>query len=331
MSADLAEQDLIATRAGRDVSFFDLYSIDQVNEEDLTLILDIARKFRDYKTHKFTLNKNYSMTCAFFEPSTRTLASFDLSGKNLSMDTTNIGSTSSTKKGESFLDTAQTLDAYNLKVIVVRSAEAGVSEMLSRHVNASIINAGDGWHEHPTQGLLDALTMLDHFDSTDLKGKVVTIVGDIVHSRVFGSLVRVLKKLKASIRVAAPLTFIPSHVENFGVAVYHNVNEALKDAHVVYALRVQEERGANGFIPSLREYSKMYGISRARLDLADKDAILMHPGPVRRDVDVHSALVSVDEQSHILQQVENGMAVRKALLWLMASRIDGRMKEVKRK
>jgi aspartate carbamoyltransferase catalytic subunit len=159
----------------------------------------------------------------------------------------------------------------------------------------------------------------------------VTIVGDIMHSRVFGSLVRVLKKLKADVRLAAPETFLPAQVENFGLKTYVRVEEALAGADVVYALRVQEERGANGFIPSLREYSKMYGISRRRLDLADKNAILMHPGPVRRDVDVHSALVSVDEQSHILRQVENGMAVRKALLWLLSNRMDGRVKEMRRK
>ncbi len=331
MSADHAEQDLIAARKGRDLSFFDLYSIDQLNDADMGLIFDVARKFRDHKTHKFGLNKGCSMTCAFFEPSTRTLASFDLAGKNLSMDTTNLSGSSSVKKGESYLDTAETLDAYNLKVIVVRSKEAGVAEMLARHVNASIINAGDGWHEHPTQGLLDALTILDHFGTTDLKGKIVTIVGDIMHSRVFGSLVRILKKLNATIRVATPQTFMPAQVENFGLKAYYDVNEALKGAHVVYALRVQEERGANGFIPSLREYSKMYGISRKRLDLADKNAILLHPGPVRRDIDVHSALVSVDDQSHILRQVENGMAVRKALLWLLADRKDGKVKEMKRK
>ena len=325
------EKDLIKVRSGRDASFFDLYSIDQLSQPDLDLIFDLARKFRQYQTYKFGFNKGCSMVNAFFEASTRTLISFDLSGKNLSMDTSSVASTSSVSKGESFLDTAETLDAYNLKVIVVRAKESGVPEMLARHVRAGIISAGDGWHEHPTQGLLDALTMLDHFKSKDLKGRTVTVVGDIMHSRVFGSLVRIMKKLKAEVRVAAPETFLPAHVTNFGVKTFLNVEEALKGADVVYALRVQEERGAAGYIPSLREYSKMYGISRKRLDLADKDAILMHPGPVRRDVDVHSALVAVDEQSHILRQVENGMAVRKALLWLLCDRHDGRVKEAKLK
>jgi aspartate carbamoyltransferase catalytic subunit len=328
---DAIEKDLIDTRAGRDLSFLDLVSIDSVTLDDLNLIFDVARKFRHYGAHKFTFNKGCSSVNAFFENSTRTMTSFDLSAKRLSMDTSNVGSNSSTSKGESFLDTAETLDAMQLSTIVVRSKEAGVAEFISRHVGASVINAGDGWHEHPTQALLDALTMLDHFKSKDLSGKTVLIVGDILHSRVFGSLVRILKKLKATVRVAAPVTFIPSHVENFGITVFNNVEKALVGANVVYALRVQEERGANGFIPTLREYSKMFGISRKRLDMAEKDAILMHPGPVRRDIDVHSALVSADEQSHILMQVENGAAVRKTLLWLMTRRLDGKKKEFKRK
>jgi aspartate carbamoyltransferase catalytic subunit len=326
-----AEKDLLDTRAGRDVSFFDLVSINAVAPQDSALIFDVARKFRHYRTEKFAFNKSRSMVNAFFESSTRTMSSFDLSAKQLSMDTSNVGSNSSTSKGESYLDTAETLDSYNLAALVVRSSEAGVPEMLARHVRCSVINAGDGWHEHPTQGLLDALTMLDHFGGRDLSDRIVVIIGDILHSRVFGSLVRILKTLNATIRVSAPETFIPAGVENFGLTVYHNVEEALVGANVIYALRVQEERGAGGFVPSLREYSKMYGISKRRLDMAAKDVILMHPGPVRRDIDVHSALVSVDERSYILRQVENGMAIRKTLLWLLAGRMDGRIKEFKRK
>lgn len=322
------EDKLIEKRAGRDLSFFDLHSVTQISDNDLDLILDLARAFRDTKTEKLDLCRGSSIIHAFFEPSTRTLASFDLAAKNLSMDTNNVGGASSSiKKGESFLDTAETLDAYNLDVITIRCAQAGVPEMLSRHVGAAIINAGDGWHEHPTQGLMDVLTMLDHHKSSDLQGKIVTIVGDVLHSRVFGSLVRLLNKLGATIRVAAPQTLIPAECEKFGVSTYYDVEEALHGADVVYALRVQEERGASGYIPTLREYSKMFGISRKRLDLADKNAILMHPGPVRRDIDIHSALVSIDTRSRILQQVENGMAVRKTLLWLLSRREDGKDKE----
>ena len=325
-----AEEDLSSVRAGRDLSFFDLLSIDQVSLDDLDLIYDVARRFRDYKTYKFSFNKGLSQVNAFFEASTRTSSSFDLSAKQLSMDTAAVTSNSSVQKGESYLDTVQTIDAYNVKTIVIRSKESGVPEMMARTTKASIINAGDGWHEHPTQALLDGLTIIDHFGGKKLDGKIVVIVGDIMHSRVFGSLVRLLTKLGAEIRISAPLTLIPKEVEKFGVKWFGNIEEAIKDADVVYALRVQSERGANGFIPTLREYSKMFGISRKRLDLAKKDAILMHPGPVIRDIDVHSVFAAVDEQSHILRQVENGMAVRKAILWLISNRFDGKVKTFKR-
>ncbi len=325
-----AETELIKVRKGRDLSFFDLVSIEQASNKDLELVFDVARRFRDYKTYKFSFNKGNSQVNAFFEPSTRTMSSFDLAAKQLSMDTTSVSSSSSVSKGESYLDTVETLDNYNVKIIIIRSEESGVPEMAARHTQASILNAGDGWHEHPTQALLDALTMLDHFGTKNLEGKVLTIVGDIIHYRPFGSLVRLAKKLNATIRVAGPQTFLPSHVENFGLKTYYSVDEAVTGADIVYVCRIKGEYGANGFIPSLREYSKMYGISRKRLDLAKKNAILMHPGPVMRDIDVHSALAAVDKQSMILRQVENGMAVRKALLWLMCTRIDGKTKEFSR-
>ena len=247
------------------------------------------------------------------------------------MDTTSVWWSSSVKKWESYLDTAQTLDAYNSKIIVVRSTQAWVAQMLSRHTGASILNAGDGWHEHPTQWLLDILTILDHCESEDLKWKTVTIVGDIMHSRVFGSLVRLLKQLSATVRVACPMTLWPEKVEQFGVEMYSDVEKALTWVDIVYALRMQEERWATGFIPSLREYSKMYGISKKRLSLAAKDAILLHPGPVIRDIDIHSVLSAVDDQSHILKQVENGLAIRKTLIWLFTERMDGKTKTFTRK
>ncbi len=321
------EQHLRTVRADRDASFFDLHSIDQLTPADLTLIFELARAFRSARTAKLTLGKGASQINCFFEPSTRTQASFDLSAKHLGMDTTNVGGGSSAvSKGESFLDTAETLDAYNARTIVVRAAEAGVAEVLARHVQASIVNAGDGWHEHPTQGLLDALTMLDALSVTDLTDRTVLIVGDIRHSRVFGSLVRVLRQLGATIRVAAPRTMRPAAVERFGLTVFDEVEAALVDVDVVYTLRVQAERGATGYIPTLREYAKTFGISERRLDLATPHAILMHPGPVIRDIDIHSALVTRHPRSRILAQVENGMAIRKALLWLLVERLDGAVK-----
>ena len=223
---NISEENIVKIRGRRNLSFQDLYSIDQVSLDDLALIFDVAKEFKKIKTEKLSLNKGCSLVHAFFEPSTRTLASFDLSAKNLSMDTSSVSGGGSVKKGESFIDTAETLDAYNLKVITVRSSQAGIAEMLSKHVKASVINAGDGWHEHPTQALLDGMTMLEHFGGKNLKGKTITIIGDILHSRVFGSLVRLLKKLKAEIRVAAPITFLPYGVENFGLKTYSKIEEA---------------------------------------------------------------------------------------------------------
>ena len=320
------EKNLLRLRNDRDVSFYDLYSIDQVTTSDLALILELARAFRDLKTEKMSLCQGSIQINAFFENSTRTLTSFDLAGKQLGMDTANIaGATSSVKKGESYLDTINTLSAYHPKVIVVRTEESGVPEMLSKHTEAAIINAGDGWHEHPSQALLDTLTILDHINQEDFPGKIITIVGDLRHSRVFGSMARLFPRLGAMVRVATPETFIPAGTEQFGIEVFPNIEEALEGADIVYALRVQEERGAKGFIPSLQEYAKTYCITPARLALAKKDAILMHPGPVIRNVDVHNDLVTCP-QSRIFRQVENGLAVRKAILWLLAERL-GRKKK----
>lgn len=327
MSTEI-ETNLTKLRNDRDLSCFDLYSVDQLTTDDIELIFAVARGFRAGKTAKLSLNKGKTQFNCFFEPSTRTQASFDLSAKHLSMDTTNVGGSSSAlSKGESYVDTVQTLDSYNPATIIIRSSESGVSEVAARHTRASVINAGDGWHEHPTQGLLDALTMVDYFESADLTGRTVTIVGDFRHSRVFGSLVRMMHTLGATVRIAGPATLMPEQVEQFGVTVYHDIEAAVADVDVVYALRVQAERGSKGYIPSLREHSKTFGITEARMVLAKSDAILMHAGPVIRDIDVHSALVSRYPKSRILTQVENGMAVRKAVLWLLCNRLDGRTKE----
>lgn len=312
-------------RDGRNLSVFDVISIDDLDLKDIRLILDVAKEFKAIGNKKYNLLKDRTIFNAFFEDSTRTRSSFELAGKKMGADVINISSKdTSIKKKETLHDTAETLNAMRPEAIVIRTSRSGIPFFLSKHVNAAILNAGDGWHEHPSQALLDAMTMLEHHK--DMKGKTVTIVGDILHSRVFGSLVRILNKLKAEVRVATPATFIPKGVEElFGVKTYYEVDKALKGADVVYALRVQEERGASGYIPTLREYSKNYGINARRLALADKNAILMHPGPVIRDIDVHSALVSIG-QSRILDQVENGLAVRQALLWLTVDRTDGKWK-----
>lgn len=321
-----AESQLEKVRKKRNLSTLDLCSINDLSMKDIELILDIAKAFKAVGNKKYTLLKDCTIFNVFFENSTRTRASFELSGKKLGADVINIASKdTSVKKNETLLDTAETLNAMRPEVIIVRTSKAGIPYFLSKHVQASVINAGDGWNEHPTQTLLDLLTMLEHHKS--LKGKKVTIVGDILHSRVFGSLARALPNFGAEVRVACPETLKPKGLEqSFQCKHYLDVNKAIEGADVVYALRIQEERGANGYISTLREYSKTFGISAERFNLAAKNAILMHPGPVMRDIDMHSALVTMD-QSRILQQVENGLAIRSAIMWLYARRTDKKMKE----
>lgn len=327
LSAEEIEKKLFQARNNRDISCFDLISIDDINEEDINLILEIAAIFKGAKTQKLSLLKGVSIINAFYENSTRTRSSFELAGKHLGADTINItGSGSSITKGESLIDTAEVLSALQPQLIVMRSEFSGVPAQLAKVIPSSIANAGDGWHEHPSQALLDLKTISDHFKG-DVKGKTVTLVGDILHSRVFGSIARLFKKVGIQLQVACPETFVPEDVEEvFGIKVFTAIEEALPNSDVVYALRVQEERGSKGYIPSLREYSKTFGITPHRLNLAKKNCILMHPGPVIRDIDVHSALVTLDDRSKILDQVENGMAVRAAILWLLVDRKDGKKK-----
>lgn len=305
-------------RTQGDLQATDIVSIDQLSTKEIDRIFEMARIFRELKTEKLDFLKGSSIGLAFFESSTRTKSSFDWTGKHLGADVVAAGSGTAEKKGESMFDVLQVIDAMNPKVLVIRTSFSGLPEQVAKYTSASIVNAGDGIHEHPTQALLDGLTMIDELGT--LKGKIVTIVGDISHSRVFGSLARLLKKLGATIRVAAPETLLLEKGEDvFGVKYFYDVEEALKDADVVYTLRIQGERGATGDISTIREYSKAYGISKERFALAKKGAILMHPGPIQRDVDVHHVLVGMPE-SRILQQVENGLAVRKAIVWLLGSR-----------
>lgn len=322
---DHINNELREARSERDLSCFDLVSIDDLNDGDIQLIFDVAKRVKELGNEKFSLLKGESIFNVFFENSTRTRASFELGGKKLGADTINITSSgTSVKKGESLHDTAQTLDAMRANILIVRSEFSGVPAFLSRHVKAALINAGDGMHEHPTQGLLDAYTMVEHFGS--IEGKNVLVVGDISHSRVFGSLVRIVPRLGANVRVAAPRTFIRNGFEEaFNVPVYYQVEEALKDVDIVVALRVQEERGGGKGLPTLREFSKAFGITEKRFAMANEGAILMHPGPVMRDIEIHNALMTKGP-TKILNQVENGLAIRMALQWMLAERFDGQTK-----
>ncbi len=309
---------LKATRGDYQIPCHDLVSIDQLTENDCEHIFSLARIFRTLKTEKLDLLKGSSVGIAFFESSTRTKSSFDWAGKHLGADVVGAGSSTAEKKGESMFDVIQVIDAMQPKVVVIRTRYSGLPEQVSQYTSASVINAGDGIHEHPTQALLDGLTMVDELGT--LRGKIVTIVGDISHSRVFGSLVRLLNKLGATVRVAAPETLLLEKTEEtFGVQVFYNVEEALKDADVIYTLRIQGERGSYGNISTIREYSKAYGISAERFALAKQNAIIMHAGPIQRDIDIHHVLVGIPE-SRILHQVENGLAIRKTLLWLLATK-----------
>jgi aspartate carbamoyltransferase catalytic subunit len=326
MSNLLFEEKLLTLRNNRDLSVFDILSIDDLNLDDINLILEISKIMKESSTEKLSLLKGVTIVNAFYENSTRTRTSFEMAGKHLGADTINIsGSSSSTKKGESLIDTTQTLASYNAQTLIIRSQYSGIPYQLSKYVKSAVINAGDGWHEHPSQGLLDAKTILDYYG--DFNNKTITVVGDVIHSRVFGSLVRIIKKLGGNVRVACPKTFIPENIEElFDIKVFYSLEDALEGTDVIYALRVQEERGSTGFIPSMREYSKTFGINKKRLSLANKNAILMHAGPVIRDIDINSDLVTMNNQSKILTQVENGMAIRASLQWLVSKRLDGKVK-----
>jgi aspartate carbamoyltransferase catalytic subunit len=253
----------------------------------------------------------------FFETSTRTKVSFDLAGKHLGIDTIGVSKSGSSmeKKGETLNDTARTLDRMHADVIVLRHAKAGTPGQIASQIKAPVINGGDGWHDHPTQGLLDLYTMLEKKGT--IKGLKVALVGDILHSRVAGALIRGLNKYGVKIRLCGPPTMIPYGVEKvFNCEVFHNVEEAVKDVDVIYSLRVQLERAASAYIPTIREYSKTYCINPARLKLAKPDAIVMHAGPVNREIDIRTEVLE-GPQCVMEEQVENGFAVRLALLYLL--------------
>lgn len=296
-----------------------LLSIHDLATSDLLHLINSADRFYELSRRaikKAPTLRGKTIINLFFEPSTRTRTSFELAGKRLSADVINVSAqASSTKKGESLQDTVQTLSAMQADVIVVRHASSGAAHFVAKHVQASVINAGDGTHEHPTQALLDCATIKRHFKN--IEGLKVAIVGDIAHSRVARSNIAALTRLGAEVHIAGPLTLMPPEAEKMGVHYHMRVESALSNADVVMVLRLQQERQESGLIPNLREYARYFGINRDRLALAKPGAILMHPGPMNRGVEIEPD-VADGRQSVILEQVELGVAVRMALLyWLM--------------
>ena len=301
----------------------DLLGIEDLERDEIEQILETAAHMlevgaRDVK--KVPTLRGRTLINLFFEPSTRTRASFEIAGKRLSADVINFSpSGSSLSKAESIFDTAKTLDAMDADAVVVRHAVAGVPKRIADLLEAPVINAGDGAHEHPTQALLDCFTVLQNKGRID--GLSVAIVGDILHSRVARSNVHAFRKLGAEVRVAAPPPMLPVCVEEtLGVKAFTSLREALDGADVVMALRIQNERLEGAFFPSVREYSATFGIDRAKLAFAKEDAIVMHPGPVNRGVEL-SHDVADHRPSVILDQVRNGVAVRMAVLYLFAGRV----------
>ncbi|HEY5040358.1 MAG TPA: aspartate carbamoyltransferase catalytic subunit [bacterium] len=296
----------------------DLLSIQELSADEINLVLDTAVSFKEVSTRsvkKVPALKGRTVVLFFHEPSTRTRTSFELAAKRLSADLLTIQSSSSSLiKGETLIDTVKTLESMTIDAMVIRHGSSGVPQMLAGVMKASVINAGDGSHEHPTQALLDLYTIREH--KGKIAGLTVTIVGDITHSRVARSNIYGLLKLGAKVRLCAPPTLLPTGVEKWGVQVFHDLDKALEGTDVVYVLRLQMERQKNNLFPTVREYSMMYGVTTDRLKKAKKDAIVMHPGPMNRGIEISSG-VADGAQSVIDDQVTNGVAVRMAVLYLL--------------
>lgn len=309
-------------RGKRQIKTTDLISIYDLSKDEIELIMDLADTMQEFlkgETKKVPLIKGKTQINFFAENSTRTRLSFELAGKNLSADTVNLsGSASSMSKGETLLDTAVTLDQLQPDIIVMRTSASGGTGYLAKNVHASVINAGDGWNEHPTQALLDLFT-IRRLLGKNVKGKKMTVVGDVMHSRVFGSLVRIAEMFGIKVTVSCPHTLARPGMEAFGATHEPDIEKALKGADIVYVLRLQTERAASAFVPTLREYSKTYVINAKRMQLASKDAIVMHPGPVIRELDVHTNILE-SSISKIPDQVFSGYCVRAIVLWLLSEK-----------
>ncbi|MGA1869517.1 MAG: aspartate carbamoyltransferase catalytic subunit [bacterium] len=295
-----------------------LLGIEDLTKEEILAILDTADSFKEVLTRdikKVPPLRGKTIINLFHEPSTRTRISFEIAGKRLSADTINISATgSSFSKGESLRDTVKTLEAMKPDILVIRHAAPGAVHQLAPLVNFSIINAGDGAHEHPTQALLDMLTIKDKKRS--FNRLTIAIVGDIMHSRVARSNIFGLSKMGVTIHVIGPPTMIPPHIENLGVKVFHSLEEGIQKADIIMMLRIQLERQNRHFFPTIREYSKLFGLNLKKLETAKKEVIIMHPGPINRGIEIDPE-VADGPYSLILEQVTNGLAVRMALLYLL--------------
>ena len=294
-----------------------------LTKENILTILDTADTFKEISTRsikKVPTLRGKTIINLFFEPSTRTRTSFEIAGKRLSADVINIsGSTSSTVKGENLIDMAQNLEAMNPDILVIRHSHSGTAEMISRSIECPVINAGDGFHEHPSQALLDLQTIREAKGS--LEGLKVAIVGDIAHSRVVRSNIYAMKTMGMEVRLVGPPTMIPVDTQSFGVSVDYFLEEAIKDVDVIMMLRIQTERQNRFLLPSLREYSNLFCLTSKILEKAKDDVLIIHPGPVNRGVEI-ALDVMESEHSLILNQVTNGVAVRMALMYLLLGGSD---------
>jgi aspartate carbamoyltransferase catalytic subunit len=300
-----------------------LTGIVDLTRQDIELILETAARFKEVINRpikKVPSLRDITIANVFFENSTRTRLSFELAQKRLSADVVNFSaSSSSVKKGETLVDTVNNILAMKVDMVVMRHPNPGAAKFLSQKIKARVVNAGDGTHEHPTQALLDAYSIQEKLGSVE--GKKVVIVGDILHSRVALSNIYCLQKLGAEVMVCGPSTLIPKYISELGVQVSHNLREALEWCDVANMLRIQLERQDIKYFPSLREYTQLFGLDKALLDSLSKEIIIMHPGPINRGVEISSD-VADSSQSIILDQVENGVAVRMAVIYLLAAKIE---------
>jgi aspartate carbamoyltransferase catalytic subunit len=300
----------------------DLLTCENLTVGEITALLDMADQAAEANKQvmkKRDVLRGRTVVNLFFEPSTRTQSSFELAGKRLGADVMNMNvATSSVSKGETLIDTAMTLNAMRPDILVVRHHAAGAVALLAQKVGCSVVNAGDGAHQHPTQALLDALTI--RRAKGRIAGLVVTICGDVLHSRVARSNIDVLTTMGARVRIAAPSTLLPSNIDRLGVEVFTDMTKALDDADIVMMLRLQRERMQGGYVPSTREYYHFFGLDHEKLERAKPDALIMHPGPMNRGVEIAST-VADDERSVIREQVEMGVAVRMAILEALARQL----------